>query len=177
MIKPKPRRHSQAIGKNFESVFSQICTYQNIICTRIPDSCKQLGSRIIRVPSPFDFIITSPIHGHAFIDTKTTNNKSFPPSAIHEYQVKVLSRHAVNQFKAGYIIHFRQSDEVIYINGDKLLHSYLNKISIIPTLDYVIHLGTLTRLDINKIFLLNSNHEPVHHNPKNLPQMFRETSQ
>lgn len=89
--------------------------------TRIPDGCKQVrigGSlRLIRVTSPFDWIVTAKLGTQpitVLCDTKSTSKDAFPYSKINRAQVDELHKHAQNGILAGYVIEFRAARTVFF---------------------------------------------------------------
>lgn len=109
-------------GKNFESLFQSTCDRFNVVCTRMPDGCKQIGpNKIIRVRTPWDFILT--FGGRtALIDTKSDQGSTFPFSAIEPHQVQEMVRHESEGTVAGYVIHLRQINAHIFVPAHRLIH-------------------------------------------------------
>lgn len=109
---------NQHAGAAFESVFFDACLNEMIVIERMPDGCKQVGAnRLIRVKTPWDFILTRS-GKTAYIDTKTTNDPKFTFSAIEKHQADAMFKHAregAPNVTAGYVIELRQTDEVIFV--------------------------------------------------------------
>ena len=108
---------AQAFGALFENLFLNSCRKNGIVTTRFPDGCKSIGqNRIIRVKTPFDWILS--FNGKtALIDTKTTDSDSFSHSKIIIHQVTEMSAHQRAGTIAGYVIWFRKSNRVIFMNA------------------------------------------------------------
>lgn len=110
-------------GKQFEQIFSHVASNAGLTVVRIPDGCRVVGrNKLIRVKSPFDYILAKP-GKVAFIDTKTfaanrcaiNNPKLFEP-----HQIGTLSRFCELGIQSGFLIWFRKSDELGFIDADFL---------------------------------------------------------
>jgi len=111
---------AKAYGQMFEQIFLMACRRDQVGVTQIPDSCKQISStKIARVKSPFDFILTYQGHS-AVIDTKTTEHDTFSRSDIVEHQVKSLLVHEMAGGFGGYVIWFRGMDQIIFMPASNL---------------------------------------------------------
>ncbi len=97
---------AQKMGGAFENHFVARALMQGFQVTEIPDSCRQMRNKIIRVPSPFDLILHGTIQGvkrSAFIDLKRTESKTFSYSKIIPHQLQALL--ATNKGgEAGYVV-------------------------------------------------------------------------
>jgi penicillin-binding protein-related factor A (putative recombinase) len=115
---------AKKFGELFEGMFQANCTRLSVIATRFPDGCKTLGAnRVIRVATPFDWILT--YQGtSAFIDTKATAGGTFPYSKIVEHQIVDMNRHATQGAQAGYCVWLRSKDVVIFIPVALLLKAH-----------------------------------------------------
>lgn len=120
-------RAQQSFGSFFEKIFFYGCSRVNgMAVTRFPDGCRVLGkNRVVRVKTPCDWILS---YGGmtAMLDTKTTSTDSFAYSKIEPHQIEEMVKHQVAGAKAGYIIWFRKSDDVIFVSS-LLLHGLLSK--------------------------------------------------
>lgn len=111
-------------GEAFEDLFKTLCRKEKISFTRIPNGCRSVGKRIIRVKSPFDWILTCGGFSNpkmALIDTKTINRNSFPHSLIELHQVEEMIQHESSSIFAGYIIWLRPIDRVLFVSANYLL--------------------------------------------------------
>lgn len=155
---------SQAFGSLFESVFLKACRSNGVAVTRIPDGCRQFGKKIIRIPTPWDWVIT--FEGKsALIDTKTVQGDSFPISAITGHQVSELSRHGDCGAIAGYVVWFRNEGNVVFLPADILMQAVIKnkRGSFSKTHSSAISLGSLKlylEFDIRKIF--TTLYKPLH---------------
>jgi penicillin-binding protein-related factor A (putative recombinase) len=96
-------------------MFERACERRGHGISRIPNGCKSVGPRkLIRVKSPFDWIISS-VTTTYFIDTKTQKGGAFPFSKIDPHQVEELLKHDRPGRVAGYIIWFRARDVVCFV--------------------------------------------------------------
>lgn len=114
---------SQAFGVLFESLFETACKARGVHVTRIPDGCRSVGKKIIRVRTPWDWVLS--YEGKtALIDTKTVSGRKFSYSGIVDHQMNELCYHAEQGTLGGYIIWLRQTDEVLFVRSNHLLKSY-----------------------------------------------------
>jgi len=149
---------NQHVGAAFEATFHDACTREGIAITRMPDGCKQVGAtRLIRVKTPWDFILTR--NGKtAFIDTKTTSDDTFPFKSIEPHQAEAMYRHdceGTPNVIGGYVIEFRKINQVIFVPAMHL-HNALHcgvKGSFKPTDDFVISLGSSYRMRVSSIWI------------------------
>jgi Holliday junction resolvase len=138
-------REAKRLGKEFEKRLEEVANLQGVSCVRLPDGCRQLGKKIIRVKSPFDFILGFRLRA-GFIDTKSTKERSLSIRAMPPHQVKAmlsLSRDS----RAGFLIAFRFYDTVRFF--PIIEASKRGKMRYDEGLD----LGSLKDFDLKKIFL------------------------
>lgn len=143
---------AQANGGSFETQFSATCTVSGIIVTRIPDSCRQVSSqRMIRIRSPFDWILT--YRGRtALIDTKSTQESTFAHSGVDANQLKHLCAHEAHGAIAGYVIYLGEVNCVIFLEANYLLGKKGIRGSISHEDSQSLVLGKLSRFDATLIF-------------------------
>ncbi len=142
---------SQRAGASYESIFESMCTYSGIECTRIPSGCRQAGRRLIRVKTPFDWIISYRGLGSALIDTKSNDGQTFPNSLIVQHQVLILNQHERQGTPAGYVVGFRTLNVAVFIPARILYAAYGTRGSLRHDTTGVIQLGSYSRPDIRKI--------------------------
>jgi penicillin-binding protein-related factor A (putative recombinase) len=108
------------IGANFERYFEKCASLKGWRVTRVPDGAKHLGKdRIVRVKSPFDFVLTK--KGKAlFVDTKTTQGETYSYSSINQAQVEELLAIEKQDHTAGFIINFRQNGLFCFVKASEL---------------------------------------------------------
>lgn len=136
---------AQARGKSFEIRFQNVCKILGVEIQRIPDGCRQVGRRIVRTKTPFDFVLAYKQRS-AFIDVKTTKKNSFSFSEIVPHQLEALKKMSAGGV-AGYIICF---PEQIYFVDVAILSETKPGESI--NLIYANKLGNVHFFDIRKIF-------------------------
>lgn len=141
---------SQRSGQSFENIFESMCAYVGAQCTQMPQGCRQAGRRLIRVKTPFDWIVTNK-GVTALIDTKANNAASFPHSLIVFHQLKALIAHHRHGAPAGYVVGLRDVDTTLFIPADVLDNAYGVRGSISPQSPGCTILGTYSRFDIRKI--------------------------
>lgn len=139
-------------GKAFEDSFETQCKVNMVTATRIPDGCRQLGKKIIRVKTPWDWV-ASFLGTAALIDTKTTQEKTFPHSKIDENQVKAMLPHCCALVPAGYVIELKGSDAVIFVSANVLSTRIYRVGSISANDPGVLYLGTCAKFSPRKIMI------------------------
>jgi len=114
-------KSAQSHGAEFETMLSRSAEAEGFISIRIADGCRQLGrNKLMRVKTPFDFVLfKSPIET-IFVDSKTTNNKTFAYSSITPHQIEILKRLTLKGATAGYIVYFRPFNKVIWFSASLL---------------------------------------------------------
>lgn len=147
-------KRAQSNGVMFEEALTRNARFSQIACTRMPDGCKQLNARrIIRVKTPFDFILTK--NGKsAFIDTKTLDDKSFANSKIEEHQVNGIMPHVKAGSLGGYVV-FARAIDTIYFIPVSVLHYNLyspTRGSIGPIDPGCVILGSFANWTIDRMF-------------------------
>lgn len=148
---------AKAFGDLFEDLFFLGCRRTpGMVVTRFPDGCKVVGkNRLVRVKTPCDWVIT---YGgvSALIDTKTTAKNTFPFSKIETHQVDEMARHQSAGAKAGYVIWFRQTDDIIFV-ASLLLSEFISKRGSLKCEEgnNIIHLGKSRDFNVTRIFGIN----------------------
>lgn len=108
----------KAFGDLFEDLFFNLCArIPGMAITRFPDGCRVVGkNKLIRVKTPCDWILT---YGGmtALIDTKTTENDSFPHGMIEKHQVMEMLKHSQAGARSGYVIWMRKTDDIIFCSS------------------------------------------------------------
>lgn len=144
-------KRAQQNGAQFEALFQAACARQAIIATRIPDGCKQTSRGVIRIQTPFDWVLS--YQGRAaLIDTKTMQDKSFANSKINPAQALALVRHDVEGTKAGYVVWLRETDEFIYIPAKILCQAMMERGSTSSKTPGVKLLGINPLVELKAIF-------------------------
>jgi penicillin-binding protein-related factor A (putative recombinase) len=152
---------AQSAGKSFEARFERYAATNNVTCIKIPSGCKQVGKSLIRVRTPFDFILG--YKGRViFCDLKSTENQTFTYSMITPHQVKYL-RAIEHHTSAGYIIEYRSCGEVYFFSAKYLLEIgqresldpnrgiKLGSSSPFMSLDFNLFLSTCERSEISEL--------------------------
>ncbi len=85
----------------------------------MPDGCRRLGKRIVPVATAFDWILS--LNGRAaLIDTKSHDDFTFRHSKITPHQALELRLHERQGIVAGYVIHLRKANAVVYASAGLL---------------------------------------------------------
>ena len=141
--------NSKRIGNNWESQFELLCRSEGIYVVPIPDGARWIAKgRPIAVRAPFDFMIFRHAKAAA-IDTKTTAQKTFSHSYVDENQLKWLLEVEMSGVPAGYLVHFRKTDQIIFFPAS-VLFKLTPKDSLSP--EEGIYCGSLGRSKIEVVF-------------------------
>ena len=143
---------SRRFGSAFEQAFAFQCGRERIPCTRFPEGCRRIGTnKIAQVKTPWDWILTL-IGISAFIDTKTTAGDSFPHSAIVPHQVNEMLKHELAGSIAGYVIHLRARDCVIFVPSRILVQRMTTRGAINASTVGVTGIGSLSTMRLSSLF-------------------------
>lgn len=117
---------AKGIGDLFENMLRNSCLKSQIVCTRIPDGCKMIRTRSgavlpKRTTTPFDFLLTKKGKS-ACIDCKTVDSGNFSHSMLTQHQVHSLLSIHDSDVTAGYVVWFRDTNQVVFYSADKLYH-------------------------------------------------------
>lgn len=117
-------KKAKSYGDMFEGIFETQCLLNKLEFVRIPDGAKVVGSgkfqKIIRVKSPFDYIVSNQVFA-AFIDTKTTDKDRFAFSDINQSQVDELGK-LDKAGPSGYVIWYREINCVVFYTTETLVN-------------------------------------------------------
>lgn len=92
-------------GDYFENLIMFFANHAKFNFIKIPSGCKTVGTKLIRVKSPFDFILVRN-DWTIFCDAKSTNGNTFSYSMIDQDQVRNLTLVNTDKNCSGYIINF-----------------------------------------------------------------------
>jgi hypothetical protein len=92
---------------------------------RIPDGCKQIGrGRLVRVKSPFDYILASNSRC-TFFDAKHTSEKFLYLSSIASHQIEAMEKLMRSpNVRTGFIVLFSESKRIEFF--DLKIHRHMN---------------------------------------------------
>lgn len=145
---------SQRIGKSWENILRHACRVQLVELVRIPDGCRQVGPRLVRVKSPFDWIMASPpieigdaAAGcySAHVDTKTITGAKLARCDLPQHQLEDLVR--LNRASVtGFLVWFRPSDRVVFFDAQVALLR-----TSIP-MEEGLDIGTVDDMDLLKLW-------------------------
>lgn len=118
LLKPS----SKSIGTDNEKIMDQLARFEDIAVVPIPDGCRQINAhRLIRVKSPFDRILAKG-GAAAFVDYKSCEKAPFSYSQVNLDQVIYLKSLHDKGLVAGYMVHFRQEDTLVFFNAQALFN-------------------------------------------------------
>jgi penicillin-binding protein-related factor A (putative recombinase) len=145
-------------GDNFELTFENSSLRQSWCVIKIPMGCRQISAiKLMRVQTPFDFILTKPNGKILFTDTKTTSKDSFPAGLIKDHQLEKLNALARQGYKAGYVINFSKLEKTVFISANQLYFATISRKSIKP--DQGLLIGNNKDLNLDLIFQLSNDNE------------------
>lgn len=111
-------------GEGFENFFFHSCHRAGIYVIRFPNGCRacrtRTGIKFLPVKTPFDFILIGPTNKVGYVDTKTCESVNFQYSDCTEHQVNVLYDLAMKGFVAGYVVHFKKHNRVVFFSAIQL---------------------------------------------------------
>jgi hypothetical protein len=110
-------------GAAFEAFFATACYFAGLYPIRFPEGGKWIKDKgrmkMIPVKTPFDFIIIND-GKTAFVDTKSIINERVIYSFLTPHQVETLSDCEKKGIKAGYVIHFKTTNNVYFFKASQL---------------------------------------------------------
>lgn len=164
-------KKAQRSGASFEMTILGSAYQKGLGALRIPDGCKQLtGGRIIRVKSPFDFVIfDGPLM--LFCDAKSVSSTNFNKSMVNEDQVRELLKFEKQGHAAGYIVYYKARNEVYFYTATQLA-SLKERESLKP--NEGLPLGSLFEIDLARIFALHGHVLRIHERLTALLERYRQ---
>lgn len=117
--------HSRIEGSIFENRIIMQARMEEIALVQLPTGARPVGRvgkrpTLIPVKTPFDFVLVKS-HAVAFIDAKSTSDKTFQFSQVTQHQIQKLDELQREGMVAGYLVHFRSSDDVVLLHADRLM--------------------------------------------------------
>lgn len=112
-------------GALFESRLKFQALAESMAFVKIPTGAKPIGSAggrptLIPVKTPFDFVFAK--NGRAaFIDAKSISDKRFGHAQITPHQLIKLAEFETQRFSAGYVVNFREEDQVVFFPAKMLM--------------------------------------------------------
>lgn len=98
-------KKAQSQGLLYERILQLNARAQGIAWLRIPDGCIQKKRIIVRVKSPFDWILKWD-DKIAFVDTKSTIQDRIRYSDLPEHQIRALKLLTTKHAKAGFLVFY-----------------------------------------------------------------------
>lgn len=129
-------------GRSFENVFKQMCGVFGVGLVEIPSGCVQAGKKLIRVRSPFDYVI-SYANVRTIVDCKSVDTGNFVYSKITPHQLNAFRKLR----SGGYVVRL---DDFVYFVPWEVLDSMGPGESV--NIDDCVKLGTDYRFDPRLIF-------------------------
>ena len=146
----KPKKYAHIEGENFEVLLEYFASRSGWDVEKIPMGARIVYARgkpvTVAVKTPFDFIFCK--EGKViFVDSKKTDGKTFAHSKIKSHQLESLLLKEKHGVKAGYIVHFKALNQVIFFSAG-LLSSISARESLKPENGLLIGGGGLITLDL-----------------------------
>lgn len=115
---------ARAEGLGFESFLVNSFRSQNYRVIHLPQGAKYVhhkwkGLILSPVKMPFDMIVSC-VGKAGFFDAKSVSDQNFPFSMITSHQVEFMLDLEADGHKAGYIVHFKESNNVIFFTATQL---------------------------------------------------------
>lgn len=108
-------------GDRWEMIVFNTAMRQGFRAVRIPNGCRSLGkNNFARVKTPYDFYLCEAGVGIIAFDTKTTIGKTFSYSQLTHHQVLELRHLELCLQRAGYLIHFQSTNQIIWFTASQL---------------------------------------------------------
>lgn len=113
-------KKARANGAVFEQIFERRAKSQGWVFIRFPLGCRRVGrNTLLQIKTPLDCILVK--DGRAiFVDLKSTGINNFSHSMVTPHQVEVLKAIECEHLSSGYIVWFRESDEVVFFGAGAL---------------------------------------------------------
>lgn len=147
--------YAKKTGDNFELTFEKSALQARWEVIKIPMGCRQISAiKLLRVATPFDFILTKPNGKILFADTKTTSKESFPAALIKDHQLEKLNALSRQGYKAGYIINFSKEEKTVFISANQLYFATVTRKAIKP--DQGLLIGDNKNLNLDLIFQVSN---------------------
>jgi hypothetical protein len=111
-------------GDAFQDFFFSACHAAGIYAIRFPDGARKVRGpggklRMIPVETPFDFILIGDGKS-AYVDTKSISAERISYSLLKAHQVDVLKDIQDRNLKAGYVVHFKKTNDVYFFAANIL---------------------------------------------------------
>lgn len=137
-------------GEAFEVTLETAALISRLQLLRIPDGCRQIGgNRLIRVKSPFDYVLRAP-RRLAFLDAKSTLELAFYASSIPPHQFNALKIFdglpQSMDVVSGFIVNFKSAGVVEFFSVAMMK----SRVSVKPGDGVLLNAGQT--LDLNRIF-------------------------
>lgn len=122
--KIKAGHTSKSSGAAFESFFSTACSFAGLYPIRFPEGGRWTRGngglmKMSPVKTPFDFIIINS-GKTAFVDTKSISAERVTFSFLTPHQIETLADCEKKGIKAGYVIHFKNTNNVYFFKASLL---------------------------------------------------------
>lgn len=117
-------RRAKAEGAAFEGILLHAAIRANAAVVQIPTGAKVIGHvngkpRLVPIKTPFDYVFAKD-ECVIFFDAKSLNEKSLKHRSINKHQLEALLKLEIAGFKAGYVVHLRALDQIVFFKASTL---------------------------------------------------------
>ena len=119
-------RRAKTLGDLFERLLFIAASVESLNLIQIPMGAKVVGkSKVVKLPSPFDFILQKMGEPAIFFDAKTKNGPTMSCSDFFDdgsTQRQLLTLLTATKYgtKSGFVIWFRQPDRIVFVDAVKV---------------------------------------------------------
>jgi hypothetical protein len=112
-------------GVAFEAYLIRSAWLSGLRVVPIPSGCRMIKGKfgrpqLLPVKTPFDMIFSNKKGKAAFIDSKSISGDTLVYSFLTPHQVNILSDLETDGHVAGYVVHFKASNAVVFFKGSQL---------------------------------------------------------
>lgn len=116
---------SRIEGKNWESRLVDECAFHGVLVVEMPLGCRITGFRngrptLAQKKTPYDFMLISKHGVVCVLDCKSFDSDRISHSQLTEHQVDKLSDIEHHKVRAGYLVHLRKINAIVFFDAIKL---------------------------------------------------------
>lgn len=112
---------NQRQGAFFEGAFDLECRRNDLLPVRNGQRVRFLpGGKILAIKSNLDWTVLGKEGLAAFVDNKSFQGKAFTYSQLDAHQLRLACDYQNRGFLAGFVVHFRETDVVVFFNGRQI---------------------------------------------------------
>lgn len=113
---------SRIEGSRWENTLELLCRSQGILIIKMPLGCKIIVFKngrpsLCQIKTPFDYTLIDRHGTPCFLDCKSFDSDRISHSQITEHQVNKLYDIEHHNARAGYLVHLRKIDAVVFYDA------------------------------------------------------------